>query len=89
MTPVEAVARALAGSEADRIGPFFCDDGRKVPPRKIGWTVFVEDAKAAILALSDTVTENMVNVFRDAYEREADECNGICAAILAALEDEA
>lgn len=50
---IERVARALARSDSDKIGPFICDDGRKVAAGKPGWTAWVEDARDAIEAMRE------------------------------------
>jgi hypothetical protein len=53
MTMVERVARALAGSSADKVGPFRDDDGRKIGDGQLGWTAWRHDARLAIAAMRE------------------------------------
>lgn len=91
MTPVEAVARAICGEDPNRVGPFFCDDGRRVDAGQLAWTAWTEEAKAAIRALAENVTDEMADRFWVRLHREDDATTKLCirAAILAAMEDEA
>ena len=77
MTPVEAVARAIAKRRNLDGLVYLGDDGQS----KECWTQFTEDAKAAIRALAENVTDEMA--WQTMTEKD-----DVRAAILAALEEE-
>lgn len=83
MTPVEAVARAICDenfTDPDLCGPGYCEDDRYIPNGKLAWEVYVYDAKAAIRALAENVTDEMMGIF--------DFSGDVRDIILAALEEE-